>query len=94
MNNENVYAPDLAEMGTPYGVIGKGDSGPPCFIGIGIRKKEGWKVQWYQYETEDGFQPFESQVEAMGEPKVIAFTPVMADWFGMKIKTSLPQDNG
>jgi len=89
LENKNIYAPALAPLGQPVGVVGRAETGPPCFLGIGLRVSNGdWKVQWYKFPVEEGFVSFEDQVRD-GEPIVVGFSPLQFDWFGTKIKQEL-----
>jgi hypothetical protein len=89
LENKNIYAPQLAPLGQFFGVVGKAETGPPCFIGIGLRVANGdWKVQWYKFPVEEGFVSFEDQARG-DELTVVGFTPLQFDWFGTKIKQEL-----
>lgn len=84
-NNNTYYSPGLLDDGEIVGVVGSGDSGPPCYVGVGFKSKGEWVVQWYEPSNAHGFQPLEFYKKAMGEPRVIGFTPLLPG-FGMTIR--------
>lgn len=85
LSNDKVYALDLANEGEPVGVIGR--TGPATLLGIGVKIKNEWKVQWWEPPVECGFRPLSFYIENMGDPEIVGFTPLMPD-IGFKVQAA------